>query len=84
MPIVVPTRDRHKLKLESTMETNTTRNKEIEIILDDDSQDRECLKKLFKKIHALEAELAESERERVRMGLELDHISKRDISCREH
>lgn len=29
VPIAVPTRDRHKLKLESTMETNTTRNKEI-------------------------------------------------------
>lgn len=29
VPISVPTRDRNKLKLESTIETNTTRNKEI-------------------------------------------------------
>jgi hypothetical protein len=46
--------------------------------------DQECLKKLFRKVHALTAELAESERERVRLGLELAHLSRRDLACQEH
>jgi hypothetical protein len=83
VPITVPTRDRNKLQLESTMETSRSRNKEIEIVLEGEG-DQECLKKLFRKVHALTAELAESERERVRMSLELAHLGKRDLSCQEH
>jgi len=60
VPIQVPTRDRNRFKLESSTMETTVRNKEIEIIIDEDKDDKECLKKLFKKIHNLTEELAES------------------------
>lgn len=70
MPIQVPTRDRNKLKMETTTLETTRRTKDIEIVIDrDDSKDKECLKKLFKKINTLTEELANSEKERIRLDL---------------
>ena len=39
---------------------------------------------MFKKVHSLTEELAESERERHRLQLELDHANRKDITCKEH
>lgn len=39
---------------------------------------KECLKKLFKKIHKLTEDLAESEKERIRLQLELNNLKNID------
>ena len=60
MPLIVPTRDRTNAKQEilsmQTMET-ARKNHEIEIFIEKDKDNKECLQKLFKKIHQLEEQL---------------------------
>lgn len=83
IPIAVPKRQQNKFKVETQTTESTSRNKEIEIFLDNnDGEDRECLKKLFKKIHNLTDQLADSEKQRVRMQLELEHLGRKDVSCK--
>ena len=66
MPLIVPTRDRTNVKQEiqsmQTMES-ARKNHEIEIFIEKDkSESKECLQKLFKKIHQLEEQLGISEK----------------------
>lgn len=48
---------------------HTQGNKEIEIQIEKDDKNKDCLKKLFKKIRKLEDDLKESDTERIRLGL---------------
>ena len=70
VPVNVPTRDK-KIDIESinvpTQQAN--RDKEIEIQIEKDDKNKDCLKKLFKKVKKLEEDLKESEKERVRLNL---------------
>lgn len=86
VPIAVPKRDHRQMKVENMTTETTSRNKEIEIYIDNDGEDkdRDCLKKLFKKIHNLTDELAESQRQRTRLELELNHVNRKDFSCKDH
>jgi diacylglycerol kinase family enzyme len=84
VPLAVAKREPQRYKIDTMTTEATSRNKEIEIFIDNDGEDRDCLKKLFKKIHLLTDQLADSERERVRMQLELEHLGRRDVTCKEH
>lgn len=84
VPITVPTREK-KADFEQSLPTAPTQpQKEIEIQIERDDKGKECLKKLFKKVRKLEEELKESEKERVRMGLELENYKGRSKTCNEH
>lgn len=69
VPLNVTKRDHYKMKVDTMPTESSSRTKEIEIFLDSEGDDRECLKKLFKKIHNLTDQLQESEKERIRMQL---------------
>ncbi len=84
VPISVASREKKMYRFDTPPTESTSRNKQIEIIIDEDGTDKDCIKKLFKKIHSLTEQLAESQKERVRLQLELDHLSRRDFSCKDH
>lgn len=79
-PVSVPVRDK-KIDVENislnTAPTQGGGHKEIDIQIEKDDRDKECLKKLFKKVRRLEEELKESEKERVRLNLELEAYAGR-------
>lgn len=66
-PIEVPTRKSTLLAAEHVVVP--PRTKEIEVRIEKDDKDRDCIKKLFKKINKLSDELAASERERAKLQL---------------
>ena len=76
MPVNIPPKKQQAFDLETAITANTQNdkcgNKEILIHIDkDENKNKECLKKLFKKVHKLTDDLAASEKERVRLELEL-------------
>lgn len=86
VPIAVPARDK-KVDIEN-LPTNAPPaqqgNKEIEIQIEKDDKGKDCLKKLFKKVKRLEEDLKESEKERTRLGLELENYKNKSKTCADH
>lgn len=72
VPVNIPPREK-KIDVESlnVPVSQKTGDKEIEIQIEKDDKNKDCLKKLFKKVKKLEDDLKESEKERVRLNLEL-------------
>ena len=60
-------------------------NKEIEIKIEkDDKKDKDCLKKLFKKIHKLTDDLNAAQKENMQMRVELDNLKNVSKTCNDH